>query len=234
MPPHPVRLWRRGEALTEETDMRRGLTLLALAVFAAFPADAFAQLRERVKISNVRLGFPYAGAGGMRGGLFKAGQWAPVYVDLECTRDTGEELLLIVETRDADDAVTEGQVRIGAMQKDERLSGNEIGRIPYLKPGSPYASTVAVRVKGADSLRTYGEISDRTFSGVDTPCFVVLGIGTNLSGLKDDTGWIQSGQILDVGLLPDHWIGYGSIDMIVAGTGADAAFWEALAAPQNE
>jgi hypothetical protein len=231
--------------------MRRGFTLATLAVIFLVPSAAFAQLsRERVKISNVRLGFPYGGVGGMRGGLFKAGQWTPVYVDLECVRDTDpeENLLLIVETQDADEAITEGVVEFPAMKENDRIRGNELGRIPYLKPGSWYASTVAVRVKGAKSGRTYGEIKDRTFSGVESPLFVVLGIGTNLSGLRfpevakardgnqaegSRGGWVQSAKIMDAGEMPDQWFGYGAIDLIVAGTG-ERDFWLALAQPQHE
>jgi hypothetical protein len=228
--------------------MRRGITLVSLIIAMLAPSAAFAQLsRERVKISNVRLGFPFSGGSGVRGGLFKPGQWAPVYVDLECVRDTDpdENLLLIVETKDADEAVTEGAVEIPAMKKEDRVRGNELGRIPYLMPGSEFAS-VTVRVKGVKSGRTYGELSDRTFSGVATPAFVVLGIGTNLNGLRfpetvkgqDDGpmtrgGWIQSGRILDVGELPDQWFGYGAVDLIVVGTGTDRSFWETLGAPQH-
>jgi hypothetical protein len=217
--------------------MRRGLTLVSLALAFLLPTTAFAQIRERIKISNVRIGFPYAAGAGSRAGLFKAGQWAPIYVDLECVRELDPDdtkLQLIVETRDADDAITEGSVEIATMQKDEVRNANEMGRIPYLKPGSPYASTVAVKVKGVQTGKTYGELSDRTFSGIDTPTYIFLGVGTNLVGLRDDTGWLHTGQVLDIGLLPDQWIGYGAIDMVVVGTGADKSFWEAIAAPQHE
>jgi hypothetical protein len=230
-------------------NMRRAAIFITLILACFLPTTAFGQFRERIKITNVRLGFPAAGFGGQRGGGFKAGQWAPVYLDLECVKDTDpeENLVIIVDTKDADEAVTEGSIEIPAMKKDERFTASELGRIPYLVPGSTYA-TVNVRVKGAKSGRTYGEVSDRNmFTGLDTPQFVLLGVGTNLSGIRfpvtvqaqDEgpatrSGWVQTSNILDVGLLPDHWIGYGAVDLLILGTGADQKFWEALAAPQHE
>lgn len=226
--------------------MPRGLFLAVIALAFA-PSNSFAQTRERVKVTGVRIGFP-VGAGGSTTAktVFKAGQWAPVYVDLECTKDTEELLHLVVETKDADEAITEGFVEIPAMKKGDRLTGNELGRLPYLKPGAAYCA-ISVRIKGAESGRTYGELSERGFSAVQSPVFVVLGIGHNLNGLRfpmaggDQTGgpdtrygWVQSAQVLDIGLLPDHWFGYGAVDLLVLGTGADRAFWEAFAAPQHE
>jgi hypothetical protein len=81
--------------------MRRGLTFIALVFTLLSPTLALAQTRERVKITSVRLGLPvgpFASESGRRG-MFKSGQWAPVYIDLECTKDTGEALQIIVETR---------------------------------------------------------------------------------------------------------------------------------------
>src|SRR5262245_43703765 len=116
--------------------MSRGLTLACLSVALLVPAIAVGQGGDRVKITGLRFGLPTGptGGGGCRTTVFKAGQWAPVYVDLECNKDTEEEQLqLIVETKDADDAVTEGMVELPPMKKGDRLLGNELGRLPYLK-----------------------------------------------------------------------------------------------------
>jgi hypothetical protein len=224
--------------------MRRGFSLLSLALLLLAAAHLSAQTRERVKVSNVRLGLPPS-----RGGvnLYKAGQWAPVYFDLECVRDIDppENLIVIVETKDADETITEGQVEISGLKlKGDQLRSVELGRVPYLKPGSTYSSSVVVRIKGKDSGKNFGESSDKTFSSIKTASFVLLGIGTNLNGLKfnsvvgaDDTskgGWIQTAQILEVGLMPDHWIGYGAVDLVILGTGGDRDFWIKLSEQQNE
>ena len=151
MPSTPVRLRRGREALTPTHRMLRRLILAVVPLgLLLLPGVAGAQTRERVKITSVRLGLPKGPYGGDTGRptVFKPGQWAPVYVDLECVRDTEEDLQLVVETKDADEAITEGTVGLGAMNKGDKLSGNELGRLPYLKPGSTY-STVTVRIKGA-------------------------------------------------------------------------------------
>src|SRR5262245_12468109 len=116
--------------------MSRGLTFACLSVALLVPAVAVGQGSDRVKITSVRFGLPTGPfGGGNRTTVFKAGQWTPVYVDLECNKDTEEEQLqLVVETKDADDAVTEGMVELPPMKKGDRLLGNELGRLPYLKP----------------------------------------------------------------------------------------------------
>ena len=234
--------------------MPRGLIFACLSLAFVVPTAAVAQTRERVKVTGIRLGLPNGPfkSDNSRTSLFKPGQWAPVYVDLECTKDTVEGLLLVVETKDADEAITEGQVEIAAMAKGDRLAGNELGRLPYLKPGSTYA-TVNVKIKGAKSGRNYGESGERTFQSMEGPGYVILGVGTNLSGLRlvsggvkdrEDNnvqpnrelrgGWVETAQLIDVGLLPDQWFGYAAADLVVIGTGGDRKFWEDLAAPLHE
>jgi hypothetical protein len=46
--------------------------------------------------------------------------------------------------------------------------------------------------------------------------------------------WVETAQLIDVGLMPDQWFGYAAADLVVLGTGGDRAFWELLAAPQHE
>jgi hypothetical protein len=233
--------------------MTRGLTLACLALGLLVSADAVAQTRERVKVTGLRLGLPVGPVRSdtSRTGIFKPGQWAPVYIDLECARDTEEPLQVIVETRDADEVITEGSVEIAAMVKGDRLQGNELGRLPYLKPGQVNA-TLTVRVKGARSGRTYGESSERFMQSVEGPSFVILGVGANLNSIRfpaaatepDEPGaftvrelrggWVETAQIVDVGQLPDQWFGYAAVDLMVLGTGANREFWETLATPVHE
>src|SRR5262245_24499372 len=251
---HPLRLRRGREALNPITAMLRGFILATLTLGFLVPATATAQTRERVKVTNVRVGLPLGpytnSSSGDRRGLYKAGQWAPVYVDLECVRDTNERLLVIVETKDADDADTEGSIEIGPMAEHDRLTGTELGRLPYLKPGGTDAN-VRVTIKGAESGRKYGDSDNRSSQGMEGPSFLVLGVGTSLNSLRfpaanqdrDEIdrssrelrgGWVETAQITDVGQLPDQWFGYGAVDLMVIGTGADRTFWETLAAPQHE
>ncbi|HJZ92411.1 MAG TPA: hypothetical protein VKE40_16160 [Gemmataceae bacterium] len=245
-----MRLRRRAEALNPVTDMRRGLTLAILSLGLLLPGFAAGQTRERVKVTNIRLGLPVGPYSSelSRRGMFKVGQWAPVYLDLECVRDVDERLVIVVETKDADELSTEGSIEIGSMRKDDRLTAAELGRVAYLKPGQTY-SAVTVKVKGAESGKTYGENAERSHNGMEGAPFLVLGIGTNLNGMRfpatnqrgDDFpsralrgGWVETCQLTDVGLMPDKWFGYEAVDLMVIGTGADRTFWETLAAPAHE
>src|SRR5207248_2244423 len=90
-----------------------------------------------------------------------------------------------------------------------------------------------------------------TDSSVEGPAFVILGVGHNLNGFRlpsnergEDAGlnprgelrggWVETAQLIDVGLLPDQWFGYGAVDVMVIGSGANHDFWEALGTPQHE
>ena len=143
--------------------MRRGL-LLVLVLLLGLPAAALAQTRERVKITNVRLGLPVGpfNTDSSRRGMFKAGQWAPVYVDLECVRDTEEPLQIVVETTDADEAITEGTIEIAAMAKGDRLQRQRTRPARLPETGASYASVTSAR-QGAENGRTFGESGERTF-----------------------------------------------------------------------
>jgi hypothetical protein len=234
----------------------RGLILATAALGLLLPTPALAQTRERIKITNIRLGFPpgpFTNDQGRK--MYKAGQWAPVYMDLECVRDTEEGLVIWVETKDADGSVTEAKIETGSMLKNERRTAVEIGRAAYLKPGDSYAE-VKVRVKGADSGRTIGPEVNWSATmyqrgGIDGPSFLLLGIGASLNTVRFDReadapqnqnvnrnslrgGWIETAHLLELGLLPDQWFGYSAADVIYLGTAADRQFWVDFAAPQHE
>jgi len=233
--------------------MTRFLLFGLLLGVAWAPSVAHSQTRERVKISNIRIGLPNGPFGdASRRGVYKLGQWAPVYADLECTRDTEEALRLTAETLDADDILTQGGVDIAPMTKGERRGAAELGRVPYLKASSLYAA-VTVRVMGAESGRNYGEANSRGSSSTEAMNaggYLVLGVGGSLNTLRLPgvagpdadaanskelwNGWVSTSQIVEPSLLPDHWIGYSAVDVMILHTGANRAFWEELAAPQHD
>ncbi|HVK09440.1 MAG TPA: hypothetical protein VM597_11750, partial [Gemmataceae bacterium] len=203
---------------------------------------------------------PFANEQGRK--MFKLGQWAPVYMDLECVRDTEEGLVVWVETKDADGAVSEAKIETASMVKGERRTAVEIGRAAYLKPGDAF-SDVSVRVRGAESGRLIGPEVQMSATmtrggGIDGPSFMLLGVGASLSTVRFSTdvreedgrrnpnanrnlsnnalrnGWVETAQLLELGLLPDQWFGYGAADVIYLGTAADRQFWVDFAAPQHE
>lgn len=223
--------------------------IVAFAVVGMYasPSSVVAQTRTRIEINNIRVGFPSGGTDA-RKGMFKASQWAPVYADLTCIRDTEEGLKLTVETLDADEIMTQGSVEISPMVKGETRTGAELGRLPYLKTSFTY-STVNVRVTGIESRRNYGENSTRMMEGLNAGAYLVLGVGSNLNSFRlpsneqgqndrnnneHRNGWVATANITDIGTLPDHWIGYSAVDLLVLQTGSNRAFWEELAAPQHE
>ncbi|WP_020469277.1 hypothetical protein [Zavarzinella formosa] len=214
------------------------------------PSVSLAQNRERIKVTNIRIGLPNGPSGDpSRRGIYKTGQWAPVYADLECVKDTEETLLFTAEVLDADEIMTQGSVEIPTMVQGERRTAAELGRIPYLKASFNYAS-VNVRITGKDSGRTYADTNSRTTEGMTTGSYLILSIGGNLNSLRLQNresgdgdvnsskdlrnGWIGTSQILEIGLMPDHWIGYSAVDLMILNTGSNRAFWEELAAPQHE
>jgi hypothetical protein len=235
--------------------MNRGIAslflLLALWPAGPFCGPLFGQSRDKVAVVNPRLGLPPGShTANSQRGMFKAGQWAPVYVDLECNAEIDEALILNAEISDPDETLTEASIEIGTMAKGDRITAQEFGRLLYLKAGSSYASNFHIRVKGAKSGRTYGEHSSRTNSfnmtGMEGPGYLITSLGANLPGLAfpDDTGaeirgralrggWVETANLNAVGLMPDQWIGYGAVDLLVICTGSDRKFWETLAAPQH-
>src|SRR4029079_7124832 len=97
----------------------------------------------------------------------------------------------------------------------------------------------------AQSGRNYGESTERGFTAMDSSAFLVLGIGTNMPGIRVPSsgdaetsglrnGWVQTSQLVDVGMMPDHWFGYNSVDLMVLGTGSDPSFWETLSQAQHD
>lgn len=226
------------------------LLLIGLVVgMAGGPSIAFAQSRDRIKISNIRVGLPPGpGSNSDKRGIFKRGEWTPVYADFECVRDTEEELLLSAETVDADQIMTSGTVKMAPMVQGERRMGIELGRIPYLKI-TGRSLNVAIKVAGVSSERIYSLSNSHMNEPVLNGSFVVLSIGGSFNSFKLTDpdgqdgevknseirrGWVNTSQIVEVSQMPDQWIGYSAVDLMVLSTGANRAFWEELSAPQHD
>lgn len=209
-----------------------------------------AQSRTPIEVSRLRLGLPAGPLSGaedqLDGGfesIFKAGVWAPVWVDLAAFDTFNEPLELVVETADADNSLTSMSVPLPAMQKGDRKTGYELGRVPYLKPAA-YAAEVSAYVRTAKG-RTVSNTVKRSFTTRDPSDFLIVSIGNSLSGyrlkppnqggdLNDPDsrrhrgGAIELAQCLEVGNLPDHWIGYSAFDLMILSTGDLDKFWTSL------
>lgn len=223
---------------------------LLLLVLALLPGAASGQSRMPIEVSRLRLGLPAGPLSGTEdqtdGGfesIFKPGVWAPVWADIAANETFNEPLELVVETSDADGSLTSMSVPLPAMQKGERRSGYELGRVPYLKPAQ-YTTEVKASVRTAKG-RTVSDEAKRKFSAREPGDFLIVSIGNSLSGyrLKAPTpntdpndiesrrhrgGAIELAQCLEVGSLPDHWIGYSAFDLMILSTGDLEKFWTEL------
>lgn len=199
---------------------------------------------KRIEITDLRVGFP---AGPVRSGgnvrgetIYKRGQWTPIWVGLECFKDTDEPdpLLLTVSTVDDDNNLTEATLEIPPMAKGETKQGFELGPVPYLKLARQ-SSDVTVTIRSKNTKRTLATL-ERVFYSVDLRNYVVLGIGNNLGSFEyrpemgtnirenERVTGVDTATIMNVGYMPDRWFGYGAVDLVVLSTG-NRSFFEALA-----
>jgi hypothetical protein len=230
--------------------MLRGLCLVgSLIALMALPESIQAQ--SRIKVSNIRLGFPLGSpqANSTIRGAFKAGQWTPITADLECLEDTQESVRVVGEVIDNEEAATRISIHLPPMTKGQTLSGEELSLL-VIKPGNSYPS-VSIRVLGAESGKEFGLATSRASQSLSTASFLVLTVGwpSNSIALLDQDeneqpnaanesrllrrGWVDTAQVLKVGQLPEQWIGYSAVDLMVLGT-ANREFWTELTSPAHE
>jgi hypothetical protein len=230
----------------------RLLPLAGLVIgLLACPPSSWAQSRTPIKIARVQVGLPagpFSSEGDEDGGkrlLFKAGAWAPVWVELECHGKIDDPLEIVVETADGDGLQVVGRVPlVPPMQDGERRLGTELSFLPYVKPGNLFGE-VKVSVRSMRSQRDVAEPFKRNAYGLDATRYLILTVGSSLKGMwlpktegadPGDTGnerTLRNGQVqlaeaLEVGNLPDEWFGYQAVDLVMLTTGGDPKFWAAL------
>jgi hypothetical protein len=221
----------------------RALLLACLAGFLAVPGAALAQSRPKLQITDVRIGFP-AGVGretGERLNHYKAGSWAPVYVDIQAGRDglkgTEGRIEIIVETPDADDVSTNYKVSVAL----DKLGPNEQFTVPtYAKLAGNSDQVVVSLVYNGESL---GQAVKKQQVGFDAGQIIYLTIGSRFQGLGQEQRRENPNDPLDqeifdprehiasigkqIGQMPLHWFGYDGVDVVVLATG-DREFLKVL------
>jgi hypothetical protein len=233
--------------------MPNRLPLVAGLVIGLFtcPTASWAQWRTPIKIARVQVGLPagpFSSEGDEEGGkrpLFKAGAWAPVWVELECQGKVDDPLEIVVETTDGDGLQVVGRVPlVPPMQPGERRLGTELSFIPYVKPGNLFGD-IKVSVRSTSSQRDAAEPFKRNAYGLDATKYLILSVGSSLKGMwlpksegadPGDTGseralrngQVQLAEALEVGNLPDEWFGYQAVDLVMLTTGGDPKFWASL------
>jgi uncharacterized membrane protein len=227
---------------------------ICLIVGLLFAPTAPAQSRSPIKISRVQVGYPagpFSNLGGDDEGgrqmLFRAGVWAPVWVDLECNERIDElgPLEIVVEALDGDEITAVSRVPlVPPMQPGERRTGLQLGVIPYVKPGH-YLGEITTSVRTARG-RNVAEPHRRTVEATAPSRYSILTIGSSLNGMwlpvsegadpherPERARELRNGNVLlaeatEVARLPDRWIGYDGIDLVILTTGIDPAYWDNL------
>ncbi|MEZ6139982.1 MAG: hypothetical protein R3B84_05365 [Zavarzinella sp.] len=217
--------------------------IAAFFFFCLSPQISWGQFRERVQLTNLRIGFQSGNS--PTGMVFRIGQWAPVSVDITCLRDTEEPILITVGTIDGEEALTYGTIELPPMTKGQVISANELTRLAYLKPGGEQVSVTA-SVTGKNSGTNFG--SGMKISASPQPNFryIVGTIGFSAADVvfptsgesttetvRSRNGWVATASLTEVGQLPDRWFGYDAFDVLVVGTGSNADFWQKIALPEH-
>jgi hypothetical protein len=217
---------------------------VALLLAMALVPGAFAQGLARPAIDSVRVGFPATVDRGEkfdefgRSHLFKAGAWAPVYVDLKEIPNPLTGGKIQVQTTDSDDIANVFSVDLNERTTTSR-DGN-LEAIAYTKPGSLRADlTVRLLTPAGNSETT------RSFTAIGPNDLLCLSVGGRLPGLKQalaapfqsDPGAMQLGRpraahIENTRDMPTQWFGYSSVDLLILST-SDRAFVESLVADKT-
>jgi hypothetical protein len=200
-----------------------GIVSLAACLVLELPLPGVAQQREPVLITGVRVGFPITQADT---GLFKAGAWTPVYIDLQAGPQGLKRGEIVVEAADPDDVRNRFTTPLPAMEAAEQATV-----ISYQRPGSPSAEmTVSVLIDGKP-------VASRQdfYPGLDYSQQLILTVGSRLHhlrqalstktageedqpGLRDD-GPRRVAVVESIAQLPAVWFGYGPVDLLVLTTG---------------
>jgi hypothetical protein len=215
----------------------QSLASLALAVSFLLPAVAAGQLRGKVSIDDVRIGFSTAPEVGEpvdvknRLSYFKSGAWTPVYVDLTAGPEGLDKARLIIEVTDSDDIQSNYIVPLPRLDPREQFTA-----IGYVKSGSAGGDLVATVEVG--SQRSSLKKSFQEYQSFSLEEVLYLTVGSRLAGLRrtvlainEEAEQPQGPQqwrsfyrpraafIDDVELLPTRWFGYSSVDLLILTTG---------------
>jgi hypothetical protein len=205
-----------------------------LLLAALFPAFSFAQ-DAKPRILSARVGFPSARESKPNEVGWKTECWAPVYIEVQAGTESvgGEGCYLVAECEDPEDVVT--QVRVPV-----ELQANEKKRyLTYLRAGTRGESRVVLRTPKGDSTFTLPgrplELQSNVYLtiGGKTPGIIEAIAGMlpkeKQTGDADtaDTFPRFASEISEPADLPDEWIGYQSVDLVIMNT-SDGKFLKAV------
>jgi hypothetical protein len=210
------------------------LAVLALLGSLLIPAAADAQRLKKIKITDVRVGYK---SGFDQGDvpdsrwqyLFKAGQWTPIFVDLEAGDEGFTRGELTVEVTDSDDVQNNYVVAVPPLQPRESYTA-----LTFTKPGGTGSEIVVTVRNDRESDR-----HQKVYESVPLEDLLFLAAGSHLTGLKQSLAnevkqaeggtpqnagmgsSINHGRVayLDgVALLPTRWFAYAPVDLLIIST----------------
>ncbi|MFO0879114.1 MAG: hypothetical protein U0840_17355 [Gemmataceae bacterium] len=204
------------------------------AILAGLLLAATAQAQAVPTIERVRIGLP-TGAAGQEAGATRNSAWAPVAVTLRGAKEGNPQgaFRVRIETTDLEELAYQTSVPVPALAADtlRTVTG-------YIVPGGDGA-TFRILVEDTEGriVRTMELPSRESNRDLVLPAddILFLGIGPGLVGLKraaeklerpDGKEPAESDRTRrqfvfadSLALLPDRWIGYDAVDVVVLGTG---------------
>ena len=220
--------------------------LIAVCMVLGVAGPVAAQ-QPKVRIAAARVGLPPSGRVTDRGNdpqpshICKFAAWAPVYVSLEVLDSIPGPAELVIETPDPDGINTTLTFPLALVdiKPGQTVTSRELGTLPYVRPaGEGGETTVTVRSANGTALSDPVRIS--TLRPKEPSTYLVLGVGSKLPGFdlpkpamgtgETDTntsdllrgGRVELAAITEVDMLPDQWIGYDAVDLLVLTTGSDS------------
>jgi hypothetical protein len=211
---------------------------LLVALPLALPAAAEAQQRK-VKIEQVRIGFPGGGEGEAgfrsRNDLFKPGAWTPVYVKISPGDSLIQKGEVVIETNDSDDVPTNYTVPLPPLDPNDPDPQKTV--IAYTKPGS-VNPTITVTVQTPNQTVT----AKGDYGTLELGHSLYLALGSRLAGMRTaarkqakrpprfnvpnaagqeeaEDGRQAVAYLTNVADLPTRWFGYAPVDLMVLTTG---------------
>lgn len=216
----------------------RILAGLICALVVLTPQVASAQ-RPRLKIEQVKVGF----LKNPQEGVFKAGAWCPVYIDITAPPEGLARADVVVESTDSDDVRNSYSLPLRSLEPSERVTV-----LSYCRPGS-FSNKISVLVK----VGNYAPFThEETYMSIQLGQPLYLFVGSRGIGfrkamvqanrrseqspgneqqdenlLNDDSGPRRAAVVDAVQQLPTRWYGYECVDVVFLMTGS-RDFVEAL------
>lgn len=216
-----------------------GFSFLLAILTVPFATTSTHAQDARPRILSARVGFPSARESKPNEIGWKTECWVPVYVEVQAGSEAvgGEGAYLIAECEDPEDVATQVRVPVD-------LQANEKKRyLTYLRAGTRGEARVLLRTpKGDASFTLPGrplELQSNVYLtiGGSTPDLVDAVIGMLPKEKQTgDADTVDSfprfvSELKDAADLPDQWIGYQGVDLVILNT-SDAMFLAAITAKQ--